>query len=298
MRILITGSSGFIGQALMVFLCSKGHEVFGLVRREVEADPKKGLFFWNPEKGMIDPASLENMDAVVNLAGDNIFEGRWTKSKKERILNSRTQAAKLLFSLKKRPPIWIQASAVGFYGDRKETLLDESSSKGEGFLADVCEKWEEPCLKASSQGIRSVVLRFGIVLAPGGGILKELIPLFKWGLGAKLSSGKQWMSWIALDDLLSLIEFSLRESHVQGIFNAVSLEPVTNAQFTKALGKTFSRPAWFSVPAWILRLIFGKEKTNQLLLSSAKVEPRALKHLKFSFRYPTLEKALDFTKLN
>lgn len=291
MRILLTGSSGFIGKALFSFLQENGHEVFRLTRGKKNGlDPHS--FFWNPEKGEIDPQAVETMDAVINLAGENIFAGRWTKKRKKELLQSRIQATSALVSAvqaAKTPPcVWIQASAVGFYGDSTE-ILDESASKGRGFLADVCQDWESS-LKPLS--IRTVILRFGVVLDPSGGMLQKVIPLFKSGLGARLGSGKQWMSWIALKDLLSMFLWALNHKEMDGIYNASSPNPVTNREFTKTLAASLHRRAFLTLPAWLLRCFFGRQKADELLLFSSRIEPKKLTKLGFSFAYPSLEQAL------
>ncbi|MCC6127632.1 MAG: TIGR01777 family protein [Chlamydiae bacterium] len=294
MRILLTGSSGFIGKALSSFLQGRGYEVFRLVRNKTDSDSYS--FFWDPEKGEIDPLSVEKMDVVINLAGENIFAGRWTKKRKNELMQSRVQATNTLANAVQKakipPSAWIQASAVGFYGDSKNVLLDESSPKGQGFLADVCQTWEHALNCPSSLSIRSVILRFGVVLDPSGGILRKMIPLFKWGLGGYLSSGNQWMSWIALEDLLSIFLLALNRPDMQGIYNACSPNPVTNREFIKTLGASLHRPTLFALPSLLLRCFFGRQKADELLIFSSRIEPKKLKELGFLFAYPNIEKAL------
>lgn len=294
MRILLTGSSGFIGKALSSFLQERGYEVFRLVRNKTDSDPYS--FFWDPEKGEIDPLSVEKMDAVINLAGENIFTGRWTKKRKKELMQSRVHATNTLVSAVQKakipPSVWIQASAVGFYGDAKNVLLDESSPKGQGFLADVCQTWEHPLGGLPSLSIRTIILRFGVVLDRSGGMLQKVIPLFKWGLGGYLGSGKQWMSWIALEDLISIFLLALSRPDVRGIYNACSPNPVTNREFTKTLGASLHRPTLFALPSLLLRCLFGRQKADELLIFSSRIEPKKLKELGFLFAYPNLEKAL------
>lgn len=297
MRIIITGSSGFIGKALVARLQAAGHEIIQLVRKNPH--PEKNSFFWNPEKGDIDPQALEGADAIINLAGENIFHKRWSSQRKKEILESRLKAASTLIGAWQRaqnpPRIWIQASAVGFYGNSPNQLRNELSPKGQGFLADVCEQWEKTLEPIANQNLRIATLRFGVVLGPHGGMLEKLIPMFTKGLGAKLGSGEQWMSWVALEDLLSIMEFALANDSVHGVFNASSPEPVTNAEFTETLSELLSRKTYFSLPAWVLHLIFGREKANELLLSSVRVEPKELKRLGYLFHYPNLKQALQGT---
>ncbi len=286
MKILIAGSSGFIASQLAPDLGNRGHQVIRLVR-----DPTRlsqNTFFWNPERGEIDLNAFSDVDAVINLSGANISEKRWTQKWKEEILQSRIQATSTLASaiskLNKAPEVFIQTSAVGFYGDRGEEICTEHTSNGEGFLSDVCCQWE----KAASPPIRTVILRLGAVLSPRGGVLRKILPLFKWGLGGKLGSGKQYMSWIAIDDLLSIFQFVLTHKNIDGVINAVSPSPVTNAIFTETLSDILHRPAWFPIPSCLLRLLLGKEMANEVLLSSTRVEPLRLKSFGHPFQYPTL----------
>lgn len=291
MNILIAGASGFVGKALVSTLKSHGHQIFRLVRSKEETG--QNAFLWNPAKGEIDPQAFEGINAVINLSGENIFSGRWTPKRKQRILESRVMAAKLLsssiLSLKTPPKLFIQASAVGFYGDSGDSLKDESSSAGRGFLSEVCQAWEA----AAAPGIRTVIFRFGIVLGLGGGLLGTVLPLFKLGLGSALGSGRQWMSWIALDDLTSLFQFVLTHPALSGAINAVSPHPVTNAFFTGALCKTLRRPQFFPLPAWLLRLFFGREKTDALFLGSSRVSSKRLQEAGFDFLCPDLASALQ-----
>lgn len=276
MQILITGASGFIGSALVSFLETKGHQVGRLTRKEP-------------------PPNLENFDAVVHLAGENIF-GRWTKTKKDKILNSRVKGTKLLCEtlakLKQPPNVLISASAIGYYGNRGDEILNEESAPGSDFLAQVCREWEGATKTAKDKGIRVVNLRFGIVLGKEGGALKQMLLPFKLGLGGKMGNGHQWMSWIALDDLLNVILFAIEKENLQGPVNAVSPNAVTNAEFTKALGRALNRPTIFPLPAFAAKLVFG-EMAEALLLSSARVLPNKLIDTGFQFRYPEIDSAFE-----
>lgn len=292
MNILIAGASGFVGKALVSSLQSHGHRLATLVRRKEELSPH--AFLWNPAKGEIDLKAFEGIDAVINLSGENIFSGRWTEARKERILESRVNATKVLnssiISLKTPPKVFIQASAVGFYGDGGEAIKDENSPPGKDFLAQVCKAWES----ALHPGVRTVILRFGIVLGAGGGLLGTVLPFFKLGLGSRLGSGLQWMSWIALEDLTSLFHFALTHPSLSGIINAVSPHPVTNGAFTNALCKALHRPQCFPLPSWLLRFLFGRQKADALLLGSFRVKSQKLQESGFGFLYPELEEALRY----
>lgn len=292
MKILISGSSGLVGSSLVSFLKEKGHEIFKLVR--VRADLLPNEIAWDPDRGVINPPLLEGVDAVVHLAGENIM-GRWTKTKKERIRDSRVEGTKLLCQafcgLKKLPSTFICASAVGYYGNRGNEILTEQSAKGEGFLSDVCADWEEAANGAMANGIRTVNLRMGMVLSSKGGALKQMLPIFKCCLGGKMGSGAQWMSWIALDDLTRMVEFILHQDTLAGPVNAVAPSPVTNTEFTETLGKVLHRPAFMSVPALAVKLVFG-ELGNELLLASQRVKPQKLEQAGYTFTCPTLGVAL------
>lgn len=295
MKVLVTGSSGLIGSRLVPFLKENGHEVITLVRGRSTLLPDEMV--WNPERGVISPERLEGIDAVVHLAGENIADSRWTSEKKKRILDSRVISTRLLCralsSLKNPPRVLVSASATGYYGNRGDEVLTERSSRGKGFLADVCEKWEQATHEAGEKGIRVVNLRTGIVLSAAGGALKQMLPPFELGLGGTIGSGKQYMSWIAIDDLIRIIDFALHKEALRGPVNAVSPNPVTNKVFTKTLAHLLHRPALMWIPAFMARWLFG-EMADEMLLSSARVEPRVLQENGFSFLYPTLEQALRF----
>jgi uncharacterized protein (TIGR01777 family) len=280
MRILIAGASGFVGSALVPFLQTGGHTVDRLIRGKA----------WDPVSGRIDLAALENYDAVINLA-----DHRWTAQIKEEILSSRLQTTRLLaesFTQLKNPPkTFISASAIGFYGDRGEEVVTEATGPGTGFLAEVCHAWEGAAAQARAAGCRVVTPRLGVVLAPNGGALKKMLLPFKLGLGGRTGSGEQWMSWIALEDLLGVFLALLTTPALEGAVNAVAPHPVRNKDFTHALGKVLKRPTLLPMPAFAARLAFG-EMADALLLSGAKVLPEKLTAAGFRFAYPTLESAL------
>ena len=293
MRILISGSSGLVGSALAQSLKRQGHEVLRLVR----ATPKDNAseVFWNPEEGTLEPENLEGLDGVVHLAGESIAEGRWTDEKKRRIRESRLKGTTLLSvtlaKLKRKPEVLVAASAVGFYGSRGGEILDEQSASGADFLAEVCREWELSTQAAAQAGVRVVNLRFGVILSGEGGALPKMLFPFRMGVGGKLGSGEQYLSWIALDDAVGAIEHALHTTRLRGAVNAVAPEAVTNREFTKTLGRVLSRPTIFPVPAFAARLLFG-EMADATLLASQRVEPARLKESGFAFRYPELEGAL------
>src|SRR5215217_1265955 len=279
-RIAISGASGMVGSQLVPFLRAGGHDVVRLVRQRPSAADE---IAWDPATGRIDAPSLEDMDAVIHLAGVSIAGGRWTQSRKAAILNSRLQGTTLLAEtlarLQRPPRVLISASGIGYYGDAGNAPLTEESPAGAGFLADVCRAWEEETAPAGAAGIRVVLPRFGVVLAGRGGLLARMIPPFRFGLGGPLGSGEQFMSWIALDDLLV------------GPVNAVAPHAVTNHAFAETLGRVLGRPAVLRAPAPALRLVAG-ELADELLLASQLARPTRLEDVGFSFAFPTLEVAL------
>jgi uncharacterized protein (TIGR01777 family) len=291
MNILATGSGGLVGSALVRRLTETGHEVGRLVRSA--AGPSE--IHWSPEAGQLEAARLEGFDAVVHLAGESIV-GRWTEAKKRRILESRVKGtrclSKALSRLSRRPKALICASAIGFYGDRGDETLDERSVSGSGFLSEVCRQWEEAAIPAAEAGIRIAHLRFGIILSPAGGALAKILLPFKMGVGGVLGTGRQWMSWISLSDVVGVIEHALAAAALQGSVNVVSPHPVTNREFTKTLGAVLSRPTLFPMPAFAARLVFG-EMADALLLGSARVEPARLLESGYRFRHPFLAPALS-----
>ncbi|GIU82211.1 MAG: TIGR01777 family protein [Acidobacteria bacterium] len=294
MKVLISGATGLVANALIPVLQSKGHEICKLVRK---TKGEANEILWDAEKGFSEESEkkLEGFDAVINLAGDNVASERWTPEKKRRIRNSRVLGTRnLVEALKRReikPKVFISASAIGFYGNRGDEILTEESPKGEGFFPEVCTEWEAEALKAEDFGARVVLLRIGIVLAKEGGALKKMLLPFWLGLGGVVGSGKQWMSWIALEDLVRIIIFSLENDSVQGAINCTAPNPVTNYEFTKTLGKVLSRPTILPIPSLAIKFLFG-EMGETLLLEGNRVLPKRLQDLGFEFSFPNLEDAL------
>jgi uncharacterized protein (TIGR01777 family) len=292
MKILIGGSSGLVGTALIKSLEAQGHEIFRLVRH---APNSKTEVEWSPDRYSIALARIEGFDAVINLAGESIAEGRWSDDKKRRIRESRVKGTKLLgdalANLTVPPKTFICASAIGYYGNRGDEILTENSSPGSEFLADVCVEWEKATSLAAEKGIRVVNARFGVILDKNGGALAAMLPPFRMGVGGKIGSGKQWLSWIALADVIGALNFALEHNSLNGPVNFVAPAPVTNAQFTKTLGRVLSRPTLFPIPAFGVKLIFG-EKGEALLLGGQRVAPKQLSSNGFQFEYSQLEAAL------
>lgn len=285
-RFLVTGASGLVGSDLVPLLTTGGHEVLRLGR---------GPAGWDPEAGRLDPLLLQGFDGVVHLAGENIAGGRWTPERKARIRQSRVAGTRLLCEhlarLSRPPETLVSASAIGFYGDREDAELTETSHAGRGYLAEVCEDWERATEPARKAGIRVVNLRIGIVLSPKGGALARMLPPFSLGLGGRLGHGRQFMSWISLPDLSAVILRALTDPGLSGPVNAVAPEPVSNREFTRTLGSVLNRPAFLPMPAFAARLAFG-ELAEALLLAGAKVRPGKLQAAGFTFQHPTLESAL------
>jgi uncharacterized protein (TIGR01777 family) len=294
MIIAITGSSGLGGSALVHALEEDGH----LLRPVVRRTPRPGAheIRWDPDQGMIDAAEFANVDGVVHLAGENIAAHRWSESFKQKILTSRVRGTKLLCDtlagLPSKPTVLVSASAVGYYGNRGDELLGESATNGRGFLAEVCQQWEAATAPARDADIRVVNLRIGFVLSKDGGGLAKMLTPFRLGLGGVIGNGNQYMSWIALDDLVRIIQFSLSAAALVGPVNSVAPTPVTNREFTKTLGGILHRPTIFPMPAVAAKLAFG-EMADEMLLGGARVEPRALTAARFEFLYPQLEPALQ-----
>ncbi|HYK91395.1 MAG TPA: TIGR01777 family oxidoreductase [Acidobacteriota bacterium] len=293
MRILVSGASGLIGSALLPHLAARGHETSRLVRASSKA--RVAGVVWDPSAGVLDATSLEGFDAVVHLAGENIAGGRWTADKKRKILESRSKGTQLLGGTLSRlaqpPRVLVSASAIGFYGDRGPDVMREDSPPGKGFLPEVCTAWEAATRPAALKGIRVVTLRIGIVLSTAGGALKQMLPPFRLGLGGKIGSGRQFMSWITLDDLVGVLHHSIENDSLSGAVNAVAPNPVTNIEFTRTLGHTLSRPTILPLPAFAARLVLG-EMADELLLSSTRVEPAKLIAADFHFEHSELEPAL------
>ena len=294
MQVLVSGASGLVGSALLPALASAGHQVGRLVRAGAgPAGPSD--VSWDPAGERIDEARLAGFDAVVHLAGENIASGRWTERVKERIRKSRVDGTQLLSRalarLERPPKAVVQASAIGYYGNRSDQVLTESSPRGQGFLPAVCVAWEAAAEPAEKRGIRVVFLRFGVILSPKGGALKKMLPPFRLGVGGVIGEGTQYMSWIALDDAVGAVLHALSTERLRGPVNAVAPQPVTNQGFTKTLGRVLGRPTVFPMPAFAARLAFG-EMADALLLASARVVPDRLKGTGYKFRQPDLEPAL------
>jgi uncharacterized protein (TIGR01777 family) len=291
-RVLVTGASGLIGSALVPALEAGGASVLRLGRG---AGPEPWRLTWNPDAGSIPRASLEGLDAVVHLAGESLAAGRWSPARKARLLGSRVGGTRLLCetlaALERPPRVMVSASATGFYGDRGSEVLNEESPPGSGFLAGLARAWEESTTVAEARGVRVVRLRIAPVLAPRGGMLAPLRLPFRLGLGGPLGSGRQWLSWIALDDLVAAIRHLLGHDAVRGAVNAAAPGAVTHREFARNLGRVLGRPAFMRVPAVVLRIILG-EMADEALLASTRVEPRRLLESGFTFRYPELEPAL------
>src|SRR5688572_2690270 len=289
MKILISGSHGLVGSALAKSLTTHGHEVIRLVRRARTVGAPE--IEWQPDKGLIEREQIEGIDAVVHLAGENIAEGRWTSDKKRAIRDSRVKGTALLSetlaTLKQPPAVFVSASAIGYYGNRGDELLPETSTPGNDFLARVCQDWEKATTPASEKGIRTVLTRFGIILAENGGALAKMLTPFQMGIGGRIGNGKQWMSWIALDDVVGAIQWLIKDRFINGPVNFVAPIPVTNTEFTKTLGRVLSRPTLFPIPAFAVRLAFG-EMADSLLLASQNVEPVVLKARGFAFNFARL----------
>ena len=291
MKIVISGASGLIGTQLVTSLKSSGHEVVQLVRRTAGA----GQIMWDPKSGKLDPASLEGCDAVIHLSGAGIGDKRWSDAYRKEILDSRTATTLLLAntiaSLQRKPSVFLSGSAIGIYGARGDEQLTETSAHGTGFLADVCEQWEAAAKPAIDAGVRTVFLRTGIVLSPKGGALKKLLPLFRLGVGGKFGNGKQWQSWISMDDEVASI-IHLLTANVSGAVNLTAPQPVTNAEFTKVLARVVKRPAIVPVPTFAPKILLGGELADALLFTGQRVMPQALTASGYVFKHSTLESAL------
>ena len=292
MKIALTGGSGFIGTALTRKLIKEGHEVVVYDRIAPKViDPLVSFVSVNLAENAA-PDSLAASDAIVHLAGVSIYD-RWTESYKKLILSSRIASTRSIIECCRRanhkPDVFVCASAVGYYGDQGETMLDENGQAGEDFLAGVCKSWEYEASQIESLGIRRVSIRTAIVLGPGGGMMSKLVPLFIWGLGGRLGNGRQWFSWIHIDDLVNSYYQAIMNRELSGPMNASAPEPITNRQFTKELAQALHRPAFWIVPAWILRIILGE--FARAVLGSTRVVPTKLLGQGFVFNYPTIGEA-------
>ncbi len=298
MKVLVTGATGFIGKQLLLHLRDRGHEVVVLTRQPDRAGVRLPVFcrvfLW--DGSFLEPPheAFEGVDAVVHLAGENII-GRWTRTRKEELRRSRLLSTRQLVSafqgLEKKPKVFVCASGVGYYGDQPSAELDESAPSGEGFLADLCRKWEAEALQAETIGIRTTPLRIGVVLGSEGGALKRMLPPFRLGLGGALGRGKQWMSWIHERDLVGLILHAIENPEVTGPVNAVSPNPVTNADFARALARAVHRPAFLNVPALVVKLLLGE--VAEVVLSGQKVLPKKALDTGYTFHHPELSSALS-----
>ena len=291
MKILISGSNGLVGRALRDDLAIAGHETVALVR---PASASSSGVRWDPDAGTIDADALNGFDAVVHLAGENIVSRRWTDEQKARIRDSRVRGTALLAdalaALDRKPSVFLCASAAGYYGDRGSETLPDDAAPGTGFLADTTREWEDAARPAADAGIRTVNLRIGVVLSARGGMLKRVLPIFKMGLGGRLGSGAQWMSWIAMPDLTRAIAWAMERDDLAGGVNISSPNPATNAEFTRALGAALGRPAIFAVPEFALRLTQGE--ATDAILSSVRMTPARLLASGFEFRHEDIESAL------
>ena len=292
MKVAVSGSSGLVGSALVPHLTAGGHQVARLVRSRA-ASP--GEIAWNPEAGTIDSAALEGFGAIIHLAGESIAHGRWTEAKKNRIRDSRVGSTRLLTAaiagLSRPPQVLVCASAIGYYGDRGDELLKEDSPPGDDFLAGVCRAWEEAAEAAARRGVRVVQHRFGMILSTAGGALAKMLLPYRLGAGGPIGTGRQYVSWITLDDALGAIGHALATVTLRGPVNTVSPHPVTSREFARALGRVLHRPAILPLPAFAARLMFG-EMADALLLSSQRVDPARLLSSGYHFLHPDLELAL------
>jgi hypothetical protein len=291
-NVVVAGASGLIGRALVPFLRTQGHTVRRLVRHAPRAADE---IFWNPAAGELDPAALEGADTVINLSGENVGASRWTAARREAILRSRVDATKtLVLALKERrerPEVFVSASAVGYYGERGDEVLEETAPIGHGFLPEVCLAWETHAEGAARLGVRTPLMRLGVVLTPAGGALAKLLPFFRAGLGGRAGSGRQWLSWISLDDAVGAIGHAVSDGRCAGPVNTVAPEPVTNAEFAATLARVLRRPAVLPVPAAVLRAALG-QMADETLLASTRAVPARLRALGYEFRHPALEAAL------
>jgi uncharacterized protein (TIGR01777 family) len=292
MRVLVTGSSGLIGKALISAMKVAGHDMVRAVRKETAGE---GEIAWCPDRGFLDKAALEGIDAVVHLAGDGIADGRWNASKKKRLRDSRigptSKLCEDLAQMKRRPSVLVSASAIGVYGSRGDEILKENSPLGSDFLAEICKDWESATAPAKKAGIRVVNARIGVVLSSRGGALKQMLPPFRVGLGGRLGPGTQYFSWITLNDAVDAVRHLIDTDSISGPINLCTPTPVNNLVFTKTLGRVLNRATIFPFPAFAARLVFG-EVADGLLLCSQRVDSSLLSSHNFSFTYPTLEPAL------
>ena len=293
MRVLITGASGLVGRELQKSFAAKGYDML-LASRSEPADEQH--IQWTVEEGFAEPEKLEGLDAVVHLAGENVSGLRWTEEKKRSIRDSRVLGTRnvvtAISKLKNRPKVFVASSAIGFYGERGDEEITESSAAGDNFLAEVSKAWESESRRAEDAGIRTVLLRTGIVLTKEGGALGTMLTPFKLGVGGVVGSGKQWMSWISMEDHIAVINCVIENENIRGAVNSVSPNPVTNEEFTKTLGEVLYRPTFLPLPEFAVSMVFG-EMGDALLLASTKVLPKRLEDAGFKFKYPQLKSAIE-----
>lgn len=292
--VAITGASGLVGSAVRDGLIGDGFRVKSIVRRDPTSYEDE--IQWDTRTGFVNPDLLEGLDVVIHLAGESIAEGRWSDAKKARIRESRVRGtrvlAEALAGLDRKPSVLVSASAIGYYGDRGDEILTESSAPGQGFLPEVCEQWEAACESAVAAGIRVVNLRAGMVLSKSGGALAAMMTPFKLGLGGRVGSGRQYWSWVALPDMVGICRHVIATESLSGPVNAVSPNSHTNIEFTRALGKALGRPTIFPLPGFGARIVLG-EMADGLLLASARVKPEKLEESGYDFHYPELDAALQ-----
>jgi uncharacterized protein len=291
-RVLLTGASGPIGNAVLALFDGQNAQVVRMVRGRARSAAQ---ISWDPVVPL-PPEAVSGFETVVHLAGESIV-GRWTAEKRKAIRESRVQGtrhlAAALAACQNKPRVFVCASAIGFYGNRGDEVLNEESASGQEFLPEVCREWENATSAASAAGIRTVNIRIGVVMSPKGGALGKMLPPFKLGLGGRIGSGRQWSSWIHVDDIAGGIHHAMRTESLSGPVNFVAPNPVRNAEFTKVLASVLHRPAFFPVPALALRVAFGKMAADELLLSSQRVEPAKLTATAYPFRFPELRAALE-----
>ena len=293
MKIAVSGTNGSIGKALVPLLISRGHTIVPI--RRSQSLLSDNSIVWDVQNNRIDPRQMEGIDAVIHLAGENIGDSRWTSEKKRRIYDSRINGTRAIVDAiiqsHQPPKVLLCASGIGFYGDCGDKVVQEGTPNGEGFLAGVCNDWEREAFKAVNTGVRVCSLRFAIALSREEGALKQLLPLFRWGIGGRLGSGKQWMSWIAMTDLVEAIGFCLQNDSISGAVNVTSPNPVTNSEFTNTLAKLLHRPAFFPVPEFVLKIVLGE--FSESVLGSTRAIPKVLLDNDFPFRYPELSSFLQ-----
>lgn len=290
MRVVVAGSSGLIGTSLVPLLRQARHEVIRLVRRNAAAPDERE---WDPGAGFVDPEALAGADAVINLCGAGIASKRWTPERKRLLVHSRTRPTSVLARAAAdcKVPALINASAIGYYGNAGQRTVTEADGAGTGFIADLCKRWEAACQPAEDAGVRVVRPRIGAVLSPAGGFIGQLKPLFSVMLGGQVGDGRQYMSWISLDDAVSAIRFVLEHPEISGPVNLTSPSPITNQEFTRAFGNALSRPAPWSIPGFVLRATLG-ELADEFALSSQRVLPTVLEEHDFAFQHPSVDAAL------